>query len=60
MGTKDNRIATNLEDDLLEPFEELARREGISQSALLRRMIVTYLMERDLLPDTIIKRLVTR
>lgn len=52
-----NRIAINVEDSIYEAFTALADKEGVAVSDLGRSIIVSYLNDRQLLPEETIRRL---
>lgn len=49
--TRRNRVATSVEDVVVVALQALAERESQSTSELVRDIIVTYLVSRELLPD---------
>lgn len=56
---KPAQIVIAIEEPVLEAFTALARREGISNSALGRSLIVRELMRRELLPPDMLQQLVS-
>lgn len=55
---KDAQITVNLEEAVHIAFVKLAQAEGLSISALCRRLIVTELRKRDLMPLSTLEHLV--
>jgi len=50
-STRRRQIVTNIEETFYDKFMEAADKEGISASALSRRVIIRHLMEQGILPQ---------